>query len=400
MLFAPTKVRSAQAERAELDELNAAAQADVTVAELEATPSLCALADAPQLATLDARSEINPSEPIQYTSRRERREAERAIEAQARVEAFAESLRAARAAKSLEVSSSCPATLDTFEVEIPESFRAQWKGSRLRTSNMFAGRRVPGSTVALGLMAGTVVLGTGSAAAFAGVGMTEAGEPTATVSEETASLLSVVGDEGIDATQVATEEVATTDADVVAATAPEIEATSVTAFDAATVAGLAVEEEVVEAASTQTASASTSSTTAAQAGVVWPVGSGSGISSYYGPRDSPTAGASSWHEGVDFVPGYGAAVGSMASGTVTNIDYGSTSYGIYIDVEHTVNGETILTRYAHLSAVNVSVGQSVSAGETIGNVGNTGVSTGAHLHFEVHVNGSVTDPLAYLQANA
>lgn len=396
MSFIPTKARPAQAEDAQFEELAAAAEAGPSLTKLEVTPSLCALEDAPQLATVEALSETNPSEPIQYASRRERREAERAVEAQARVEAFAESLRAARVAKTLDVTPFSPSQVDTFEIEIPASFRAQWKG-RTRTSRMFAGRSVSGSTVALGLMAGAAVIGTGSAAAFAATGTVEAGDATATVSPETASLMAAVAPE-----QVAAEDATVTDAQAAAATAPEIEATSVTTFDAATVAGLAVEEEVVEEATTQAASGSSSSasTSAAQAGVVWPVGSNASISSYYGPRNSPTAGASSWHEGVDFTPGYGAAVGSMAAGTVTNIDYGSTSYGIYIDVEHTVNGQTILTRYAHLSAVNVSVGQSVAAGETIGNVGNTGVSTGAHLHFEVHVNGSVTDPLAYLQANA
>lgn len=394
MSFIPTKVRPAQAD-AQFEELAAAAEAGASLTKLEVTPSLCALEDAPQLATVDALSETNPTEPIQYATRRERREAERAIEAQARVEAFAESLRAARVAKTLDITPFSPSQVDTFEIEIPESFRAQWKGGRTRTSRVFAGRNVSGSTVALGLMAGAAVIGTGSAAAFAAAGSTEIGEATATVSPETASIMSAVAPE-----QVAAEDATVTDAQVAAATAPEIEVTSVTAFDADTVAGLAVQEEVVEEATTQAASGSTSSTTAAQAGIVWPVGANASISSYYGPRTSPTAGASSWHEGVDFTPGYGAAVGSMAAGTVVATDYGSTSYGNYIDVEHTINGQTILTRYAHLSSINVSVGQSVAAGETIGNVGNTGVSTGAHLHLEVHVNGSTTDPLAYLQANA
>lgn len=385
MSFVPTTVRSAEAQSEERTELAAAAEASESVAKLEGQPSLRELADA------------TSNEPVQYLTRRERREAERAAQAQARVDAFSESL---RAAKAVSIAPAVPAQDETDEVEIPESFRAQWQSSRTRASRMFAGRRVSGSTVALGLMAGTVVVGTGSVAAFAAGGTTEAANLTATVSEETVAAAAP--------DQIAAEDVAVTDAQVAVATAPKIEATSVTTFDSAMVAGIAVQEEVVEEApqeSTASAAASGSApaattASAAQAGVVWPVGEGAGLSSYFGPRSSPTAGASSWHEGVDFVPGYGAPVGSMAAGTVVTTDFGSTSYGYYIDVEHTINGQTITTRYAHLSSINVSVGQSVSAGETIGNVGNTGVSTGAHLHFEVHVNGAPTDPLAYLQSNA
>lgn len=363
------------------------------------------------------------NESVQYSTRRERREAERALEAQARVEAFAETLRTANAVNILptlaavhaaEAAGDDAAGETSREVEIPESFRAQWRSSRTRAGRMFAGRRVSGSTVALGLMAGTVVIGSGSAAAFATVASPEAGELTAKVAEEnpaSASLLTALengtaeaGTEsaGTESAGTGTASAESTAAESAAATAPEIEATSVTTFDSDTVAGLAVEAERAEVAAAESAATASSSTTAAstaQASVVWPVGQSS-ISSYYGARSAPTAGASSWHEGVDFVPGYGAAVGSMASGTVVATDYGSTSYGNYIDVEHTIDGQTVTTRYAHLSTISVSVGQVVAAGETIGNVGSTGVSTGAHLHFEVHVGGAPTDPLAYLQANA
>ncbi|MDJ1372247.1 M23 family metallopeptidase [Gulosibacter molinativorax] len=390
MSFVPTQVRPAEAESVELDEFSAAAEAAESLTKTEATASLCALADAPQSATVTAQSEIDPSAPVQYSTRRERREAERAIEAQARVEAFAESL---RAAKDMQIASSADSDVNTLEVEIPESFRSQWKSSRTRGSRLLSGRRASGSTVALGIMAGTVVLGTGSAAAFAAVASPEAAEPTANLAEAAASATDVAPEA---ATQEATAAAETA---MAPAPAPAIEATSVTAFDAATVAGLAGEEEVVEVA-TESADASGSAVTAsaAQAGVVAPVGD-STISSYYGPRDSPTAGASSWHEGVDYTPGYGAPVGSMAAGTVTNVSYGGTGYGLYIEVEHTINGQSVKTVYGHLSSINVSAGQSVGAGENIGNVGNSGISTGAHLHFEVHVNGSTVDPVAYLQSN-
>ncbi|GLY53480.1 M23 family metallopeptidase [Lentzea sp. NBRC 102530] len=82
----------------------------------------------------------------------------------------------------------------------------------------------------------------------------------------------------------------------------------------------------------------------------------------------------------------GDAVVASASGTVSKVrNEGSTSYGRWIEIDH---GSGWTTRYAHLSAQRVSVGQAVSQGQTIGNVGNTGGSTGAHLHFEQLLNGS------------
>jgi hypothetical protein len=82
----------------------------------------------------------------------------------------------------------------------------------------------------------------------------------------------------------------------------------------------------------------------------------------------------------------GDAVVASASGTVTKVrNEGSTSYGKWIEISH---GSGWTTRYAHLSLQRVSVGQNVAQGQTIGNVGNTGGSTGAHLHFEELLNGS------------
>jgi len=82
----------------------------------------------------------------------------------------------------------------------------------------------------------------------------------------------------------------------------------------------------------------------------------------------------------------GDAVVASSSGTVSRVaNEGSTSYGKWIEINH---GGGWTTRYAHLSAQRVSVGQSVSTGQTIGNVGSTGGSTGPHLHFEERLNGS------------
>ena len=97
------------------------------------------------------------------------------------------------------------------------------------------------------------------------------------------------------------------------------------------------------------------------------------------------------HTGVDIGAPNGTPVVSAGSGTVIASRFMS-GYGNCIMIDH--GGK--VTVYAHLSSRAVSPGQSVSAGETIGYVGSTGMSTGAHLHFEVRVNGAVQNPLNYL----
>ncbi len=119
---------------------------------------------------------------------------------------------------------------------------------------------------------------------------------------------------------------------------------------------------------------------------------GGGISSYYGPRNAPTAGASTFHRGIDFAASSGSPIYAAGSGTVAFVGYDDIR-GNYVDINH---GNGLKTRYQHCSAIYVSSGQSVSAGQNIAAVGTTGISTGAHLHFEVHVNGSAVNPLNYL----
>ena len=110
------------------------------------------------------------------------------------------------------------------------------------------------------------------------------------------------------------------------------------------------------------------------------------ISSEYGPRWGKT------HTGVDFAANYGTKIYSWKAGTVTVAGWNG-GYGNFIEVKH---GDGTVSRYAHCSKLAVSVGQTVSAGQTIGYVGSTGNSTGNHLHFEIKVNGSFVNPLNYL----
>lgn len=101
-----------------------------------------------------------------------------------------------------------------------------------------------------------------------------------------------------------------------------------------------------------------------------------------------------FHTGIDIDGKTGDPIWAAESGTVTKVTYGNTGYGIHIYLQHD-NG--ITTHYAHLSKVYVSQGQRVSRGQTIAAQGNTGFSTGDHLHFEVLIGGKFQNPLNYVQ---
>lgn len=110
------------------------------------------------------------------------------------------------------------------------------------------------------------------------------------------------------------------------------------------------------------------------------------ISSYYGPRWG------SFHYGIDFAAPTGTPIYASAGGVVTARGY-SGSYGYRIIVDH---GNGYATLYAHLSSMNVSIGQNVTTSTMIGRVGSTGNSTGPHLHFEVRVKGAKVNPYPFL----
>ena len=98
------------------------------------------------------------------------------------------------------------------------------------------------------------------------------------------------------------------------------------------------------------------------------------------------------HEGIDVSAPMGAPIVAPAAGTVTMVTV-QTGYGNVLELDH---GDGIVTKYAHCSRIVVRVGQRVKRGQVIANVGNTGLSTGPHLHYEIHVNGKVVDPLTYV----
>jgi murein DD-endopeptidase MepM/ murein hydrolase activator NlpD len=102
------------------------------------------------------------------------------------------------------------------------------------------------------------------------------------------------------------------------------------------------------------------------------------------------------HEGIDVAAPYGAPVVAPAAGDVMRISR-QTGYGLVLEIDH---GNGITTKYAHLSRVVVHPGQHVTRGDLIAAVGNSGLSTGPHLHYEIHVNGQVVDPLTYVLPGA
>lgn len=124
----------------------------------------------------------------------------------------------------------------------------------------------------------------------------------------------------------------------------------------------------------------------------WPVPSSTRVTSDYGPRKSPTAGASSNHKGIDIGASAGADIVAAADGTVKVVAY-SGSAGNYAMIDH---GGGLYTVYMHCSSISATVGQKVSAGDVIAAVGSTGISTGNHLHFGVSLNGSYVSPWNYL----
>ena len=118
------------------------------------------------------------------------------------------------------------------------------------------------------------------------------------------------------------------------------------------------------------------------------------LSSRYGTRIDPFSGKKAWHDGVDFAGKAGSNIVAVASGVVSwsGERYG---YGKMVEVAH---GDGVITRYAHNKENLVKVGDMVRRGDVVALMGNSGRSTGPHVHFEVHKNGRPVDPASYLRS--
>lgn len=139
------------------------------------------------------------------------------------------------------------------------------------------------------------------------------------------------------------------------------------------------------------------------AAIQWPVPSSSPISSGFGYRNAPCGSCSSDHQGVDFTPGTGYPVQAIAQGVVREIGNPSGELGVFAIVDHVIDGELVSSVYGHMKigSLTVRVGDEVTTGEQLGLVGNTGQSTGAHLHFGIlDEDAEAIDPLAWLRKHA
>lgn len=117
-------------------------------------------------------------------------------------------------------------------------------------------------------------------------------------------------------------------------------------------------------------------------------------SSGFGVRQDPKGWGTRMHEGTDMAGAQGTAILSTADGTVTHAGW-KNGYGNLVEIKHAFG---ISTRYGHLSKVRVEVGQKVSRGDLIGDMGNTGRSTGTHLHYEVRIGGTAVNPMTFIKA--
>jgi len=132
--------------------------------------------------------------------------------------------------------------------------------------------------------------------------------------------------------------------------------------------------------------------------VQWPFDT-SPISSGFGKRIAPcNYGCSTDHRGLDFTPGAGTPIRAVADGIVRQVNRDRGGFGTHVIIEHEIEGRTVTSLYAHMAAGSVPLveGEPIAVGSVVGNVGNTGLSTGAHLHLEISVDGKTVDPYGWL----
>ena len=121
------------------------------------------------------------------------------------------------------------------------------------------------------------------------------------------------------------------------------------------------------------------------------------ITSDFGYRKSPAQGATTNHSGIDIAVPVGTPVKSIADGTVTAAKGGMRGYGNGVFVDHgIINGKHVVSEYGHLSKFEVKTGAKVKQGQIIAKSGNTGVSTGPHLHLTIRENGIPVNPQKYI----
>ncbi len=122
------------------------------------------------------------------------------------------------------------------------------------------------------------------------------------------------------------------------------------------------------------------------------------ISNTFGYRVPPTLGASANHSGVDIAVPVGTPVKSIADGKVIAARDGMKGYGVGVFIDHgIINGKQVVSEYGHLNSYNVKIGDTIKKGQIIAKSGNTGISTGPHLHLTIRENKVPVDPQKYMK---
>lgn len=158
------------------------------------------------------------------------------------------------------------------------------------------------------------------------------------------------------------------------------------------------EEAAKAAAAARIASAASSSTyTGAIAQSIAPAGSVTRPLTSFTSFGTPYAG----HKGTDYMDPGGTPIYAIADGVVVASDENGPGWGVYVKIAHNIGGQSVTSLYAHMTygTRRVTVGQTVTAGQLIGQVGDTGRAYGTHLHLEIYVNGSWVNAESFLQAN-
>ena len=174
------------------------------------------------------------------------------------------------------------------------------------------------------------------------------------------------------------------------------------AEDAASRDGYSVTEKKIVPVSEYASTSSSTFSNDVAGTVQWPFATGVPISSGFGARHVSNCGfCSTFHNGLDFVPGAGSPIQAIADGTVSAVSGPGGAFGNHVEIEHVIGGQKVTSTYSHMQtgSVQVSVGEQVTVGQLVGKVGSTGNSTGAHLHFEIHLGGVPVDPYPWLTAN-
>lgn len=258
--------------------------------------------------------------------------------------------------------------VSTAEIAVPH---VAPRRSRLRAS-AFAKRAVTAS-FSLSVMAAVGLLA---------IGTTTPAEAVAAVSNPSADITVAAG----------TPKAATTDIQAFVASGDVVagELNRAESYDVASMAEIAADSGVTQFAGTWLNDPNGE--------IQWPFPVGVPISAAYG-SNTYLSQFSSPHRGVDLTPGTGAEVHVIAAGTVRIATEAGGDYGVTVVVDHVIDGELVSTRYAHMQygSLTVAAGDTVTAGQVLGKVGQTGKATGPHLHFEVLLGGSTyTDPIAWM----